>query len=222
MQFAPTAPVAQVPPSQPPPAQPVQPAPLAQPIPLVQHAPPAAPAQPVPAPYVLPNAGAGPVFNSAPPARNVDPPRPSGPSVPLSQPTGLPLQGGGPRLREPSHYPDTAAKIPVGPNGIPFIEAELDVHSETNFYTNFLGDIRDHGGIFIATWGAISLNTACEVRMSFPGELTADVRGVVRWKRDASGDVSPGIGVEITQASPDAWQLIDRFMKKREPIIQEF
>ncbi len=129
-----------------------------------------------------------------------------------------------PSLREPSCVSETAAKPAIGSNDVLRIEAELDAFSDTNFYTNFLGDIRDHGGIFVAaenSWGEIRLLTPCAVRMSFPGALTAEVRGIVRWKRDRWGNECAGIGVEITHASPDAWQLVDRYMKRREPIICE-
>lgn len=132
--------------------------------------------------------------------------------------------------QRPSHmepvasvYPDTAAKVPIGPNGLPRVEAELDVHSETNFFTNFLGDIRDHGGIFVATYSALAMNTTCEVVIAFPGALTAEVRGVVAWKREANNEtgLAPGLGIEITWGGPDAWKLIDRFIKNREPINYE-
>jgi hypothetical protein len=216
---APQAPVAQpptpavvyTPPPSPPPPAPVA-APITAPVPLVQ--PVAAPVplvQPVAAPVLLVQPAAAPVLlvKTAVPA--------AGPSM---------VSGGSETAsRDPvmnSLLPETAAKVPIGPNGVPRLEAELDVHSDSNFFTNFLGDIRDHGGIFVATFGALSVNTQCEVLISFPGALTAEVRGVVRWRRSNTDNGQiPGLGVEITHGAPDAWKLIDRFIKNREPIIHE-
>jgi hypothetical protein len=117
----------------------------------------------------------------------------------------------------------TGGSVPMGPNGLPRLEAEIGVHSETNFYTDFLGDIRNHGGIFVATFHVVPVGTQCEVVLTFPGNLTAELRGVVKWKREnnpAAGS-SPGLGIEIVQAPPESWNLIDRFMRKREPIMHE-
>jgi len=192
-------------------APPVMTAPSAA-VPLVQPVAAAVPlVQPMaaPVPLVHPVAAPVPLVKSAVPA--------AGPSMARDAAESL--------SRDPvtnSLLPETAAKVPIGPNGVPRLEAELDVHSDSNFYTNFLGDIRDHGGIFVATFGALTVHTQCEVLISFPGALTAEVRGVVRWRRSNTDNGQiPGLGVEITHGSPDAWKLIDRFIKNREPIIHE-
>ena len=168
--------------------------PAQHPTPLVQHAPPPPPAAPVYAPPP-----AAPVF-APPPASHA------------------PHAGPPKRVTE---FPESAAKVPVGPNGVPRLEAELSPHSDTNFYTNFLGDIRDHGGIFVSTYSTLAVGTVCEVAITFPGQLAAEVRGVVRWRREVGLSAEPGIGVEITHANPDAWGLIDRFVSKREPIVYD-
>ncbi len=156
--------------------------------------------------------------------------------MPLTQPAAQPLPltqrpptagpPGAARANDPAHktvFPETAAKVPLGPHGLPRVEAEVEAFSDTNFYTNFLGDIRDHGGIFVATYAVLAVGTACEVALKFPGDYQVEFRGSVRWRRDASAESTsaPGMGIEITQASNDAWALIDRFIQKREPIIQE-
>ncbi len=200
------------PPSAPPSVPQAPPAPTPAPVPLVQ--PVAAPVplvQPVAAPVPLVHPVAAPVLlvKSAIPAAS-----------PSMAHTATETASRDPVTM--SLLPETAAKVPIGPNGVPRLEAELDVHSDSNFYTNFLGDIRDHGGIFVATFGALTVNTQCEVLISFPGALTAEVRGVVRWRRSNTDNGQiPGLGVEITHGSPDAWKLIDRFIKNREPIIHE-
>ena len=57
----------------------------------------------------------------------------------------------------------------------------------------------DHGGIFVATYAALATNTTCEVVITFPGNLTAEIRGTVRWRREvdteANTTASPGLGV---------------------------
>ncbi|MEI8258399.1 MAG: PilZ domain-containing protein, partial [Deltaproteobacteria bacterium] len=118
-----------------------------------------------------------------------------------------------------------AGTVPVGPNGVPRLESEIGVHSETNFYTDFLGDIRNNGGIFVATFHVLPVGAQCEVSLTFPGNLVTEFRGVVRWKREsapgASLAASPGVGIEIVQADAAAWDLITRFIRKREPIMHE-
>lgn len=198
--FAPTAAIEQVQavPLVQPAAQPIPlTQPTAQPVPLVQHAP-APVAQPLPPPAAVSRPEPAPVSKPAPASK----PMPAG-------------------ARPPSILPETAAKVPVGPNGLPRLEAELDTFSETNFFGDFVGDVRNHGGIFVATYSTLSLGTQCEVSLTFPGQLAAEVRGVVRWRREVGASATPGIGVEITHATADAWNLIDRYISKREPIVYE-
>lgn len=145
----------------------------------------------------------------------------------LRQPAGSkgPRTGAPPRQPKPQTvFPRTAARPNIGPSGLPRVEAELGLHSESNFFTNFQGDIRDRGGVFVATWTAIAVGTACEVDLLFPGDLRAEVRGVVRWRREIKrGETAgtPGLGVEITGAEEDAWALIQRFIGKRDPLVHE-
>lgn len=183
--------------------------PQAQPVPLVQPQ-----AQPIP--LVQPQAQPIPLRQSSPapaPASQAAPA--AGRTVPRAAPTAQKPSG------KPSILPDTAAKVPVGANGLPRLEAELDAYSETNFFGDFVGDVRNRGGIFVATYSTLQLGTECEVALTFPGQLAAEVRGLVRWRRDVSASSTPGIGVEITHATADAWGLIDRYVSKREPIVYE-
>lgn len=183
--------------------------PAQQPVPLTQPA-----QQPVPLtqPVQQPSVIVRPSALAQPPASRVETAGPA-PSRPLSVPTG-PL----------SVFPETAAKVPVGPNGVPRLEAEVSVHSDSNFFTNFLLDIRDHGGIFVATYATLSVHQPCEVVILFPGELQGSVQGSVKWRRDPNpNDTStvPGLGIEIKQASAETWSLIERYIRKRDPIIHD-
>ncbi|MEZ4389463.1 MAG: hypothetical protein R3A48_00095 [Polyangiales bacterium] len=215
-----------------------EPAPAAHPEPA-----PAAHPQPAPAPVDQPFTHA-PTLSSTPqhaPVAAVAPAQavaeavplvqPAAQAVPLVQPAAqaVPLEASAikdpqRRSKAPTMFPETAARPHTGPNGIARLEAELGVHSESNFYTDFVGDITNHGGIFVATWTAMAVGSPCEVELQFPGDLRADVQGVVRWRRqvtDVDSSTSPGLGVEITRADSEAWGLIKRFISKRDPIIHD-
>lgn len=208
------APAFQPPPQQPPP----QAAPVFNPPPPPPQSPPVPLTQPVAQPMPLTTPAAQPMPLTQPAAH----------AVPLVQ--HAPAKPAGrrePRAREPTVFPETAAKVPIGPQGLPRIEAELEAFSETNFYTNFVGDIHDHGGIFVATYAVLAVNTPCQVALKFPGDYLAEFNGVVKWRREATRESNvdsgsqPGMGIEITDASPEVWALINRFIQKREPIIQD-
>ncbi len=215
--------------SQPPPASASAPAaaPVANPMPMVsQQAAPVAPVAPS-APAQPPQSIPFPLQNPAPVAQAF----PLQPKAPAANPAPAPAAHPAPAAGPP-HKPSTAgmasqpnATVPVGPHGLPRLEGEIGVHSETNFYTDFLGDIRSNGGIFVATFHVLPMGAQCEVVLTFPGNLTAEFRGTVRWKREsapgASLTSSPGLGIQITQADPGAWDLIERFVRKREPIMHE-
>ncbi|MDB4932344.1 MAG: product, partial [Myxococcaceae bacterium] len=178
-----------------------------------------------------------PVLLTTPAAQAVPLTTPAAQAVPLTTPAAqaLPLVQHG-QVKPPSRkdrplpatvFPETAAKVPLGPHGLPRVETELEAFSETNFYTNFVGDIHDHGGIFVATYAVLAVGTPCEVAVKFPGDYLAEFRGVVKWRREATRESNvdsgsqPGMGIEITEASAEVWALINRFIQKREPIIQD-
>ena len=231
----PAAPVAQVVPppvasavatvhaTQPVPHAPVAPvSPVAPTVPVAEfpHQPPAASA-------VAPTVNAAPAYSPQP----VPLVQPAQQPVPLVQPAQQPVPLAASAVKDPQRrskaptvFPETAARPQTGISGLPRLEAELGVHSDSNFYTDFLGDITNHGGVFVATWTAVAIGTSCEVELQFPGDLRADVQGVVRWRRqvtDVDSSTSPGLGVEITKANDEAWGLIKRFISKRDPIIQD-
>jgi hypothetical protein len=206
-------------------AQPVayQPPPQAQPV-AYQPPPQAQPVAYQPPPQAQPAFQAQPVPLTTPAAQPVPLTQPAAQPVPLTTPAAKPAaRKPAPRPQAATVFPETAAKVPVGPHGLPRVEAELEAFSDTNFYTNFVGDIHDHGGIFVATYAVLAVNTSCEVALKFPGDYLAEFRGVVKWRREAGSDGStqPGMGIEITDASNEVWALIKRFIQKREPMMQE-
>jgi hypothetical protein len=104
-------------------------------------------------------------------------------------------------------------------------EAELGAHSPTNFYKGLSGnDVVDSGGIFIATYNIPTVGQELSIKVSMPGGYEFEAVGVVRWTRDSpqsGADSSPGFGAQFTQISPDARQLVYRYVRNREPLFYD-
>jgi hypothetical protein len=104
-------------------------------------------------------------------------------------------------------------------------EAELGAHSPTNFYKGLSGnDVVDSGGIFIATYNIPLVGQELTIKVSMPGGYEFEALGVVRWTRDSpqsGADSSPGFGAQFTQISPEARQLVYRYVRNREPLFYD-
>jgi hypothetical protein len=123
--------------------------------------------------------------------------------------------------------PAAGAPAPHGPasNAIR-VEAELGAHSTTNFYKGLSGnDVIDSGGIFIATYQIPRVGQELVIRVSMPGGYEFEAMGVVRWSRDApssgGADSSPGFGAQFTSITPEARQLVYRYVRNREPLFHD-
>jgi hypothetical protein len=82
----------------------------------------------------------------------------------------------------------------------------------------------DSGGIFIATYNIPSVGQQLVIKVSMPGGYEFEAAGVVRWTRDSpqsGADSSPGFGAQFTQISPDARQLVYRYVRNREPLFYD-
>jgi hypothetical protein len=108
------------------------------------------------------------------------------------------------------------------------VNAELGVHSATNFYKGLAGnDLFDSGGIFIATYQIPSIGRELVIHVSMPGGYEFDAKGVVRWTREAplSGPAGlespPGFGAQFTDISTEGRQLIQRYVRNREPLFHD-
>jgi uncharacterized protein (TIGR02266 family) len=108
--------------------------------------------------------------------------------------------------------------------GEPF-PAELGAHSPSNFYKGLSGnDIVDHGGLFVSTYKLPKLGTRVRLKVSLPGGYEFEANGVVRWRRepsDASTDAPPGFGAQFTDITPEARQLVYRYVRNREPMFHD-
>jgi len=115
-----------------------------------------------------------------------------------------------------------AAPMPSGE--VPIVNADLGTASPTNFYKGLSGnDVIDHGGLFIATYMIPKIGTVVRLKISLPGGYEFEANGVVRWAREQSegGDVLPGFGAQLTQITPEARQLVYRYVRNREPLFHD-
>lgn len=229
------APAAQAAPA---PAPQAAPQPQAAPAPTKTAAmPQKAPAQAAPPPQAAP-AQFAPTQQAAPqqfaPTQQAAPqvhipPAAQAPSFPQGAPP--PAQGGGMVSRDPFAAPAVGAPArasvpvpspPAAGNMAP-INADLGAHSPTNFYKGLSGnDIIDHGGLFVSTYVLPKIGTPVRLRVSLPGGYEFEANAVVKWTReDGGGDAPPGFGAQFTAITPEARQLVYRYVRNREPLFHD-
>ncbi len=140
-----------------------------------------------------------------------------------------------PRAPAPAPAPQAAAPAPAQPAArpqapatrgeIPVVPAELGAHSPSNFYKGLSGnDIVDHGGLFVSTYKLPKLGAPVRLKVSLPGGYEFEANAVVRWRREASdagSDAPPGFGAQFTDITPDARQLVYRYVRNREPMFHD-
>ena len=186
-------------------AQPVAAPPPQQPVPQAQRAPAPQPqvafAATVAQPSTRPQSPPAATVNQAP----YTPPQPA--AVP-----DKPLRASNP--------------VPAPPleKGLQLVNADLGAHSPTNFYKGLAGnDIIDHGGLFVSTYMVPKIGTNVRLKVSLPGGYEFEANGVVRWAREAAGpgEAPPGFGAQFTQISPEARQLVYRYVRNREPLFYD-
>lgn len=124
--------------------------------------------------------------------------------------------------REPE--PSLIATPGLDPS-LALINADLGAHSTTNFYKGLSGnDIIDHGGIFVSTYKSPGLGTPIRLRVSLPGGYEFEAQAIVRWQRENEGEgegATPGFGAQFTHISPEAKQLVHRYVRNREPLFHD-
>jgi hypothetical protein len=105
------------------------------------------------------------------------------------------------------------------------VPAELGTHSPTNFYKGLSGnDIIDHGGLFVSTYKLPKIGQPIRLKVSLPGGYEFEANAVVRWRRepsDAGNDAPPGFGAQFTDITPEARQLVYRYVRNREPLFHD-
>ncbi len=103
--------------------------------------------------------------------------------------------------------------------------AELGAHSPTNFYKGLSGnDIIEHGGLFVSTYKLPKIGQSVRLKVSLPGGYEFEANAVVRWRRepsDAGDSAPPGFGAQFTEITPEARQLVYRYVRNREPLFHD-
>lgn len=149
----------------------------------------------------------------------------------------MPQQQGGFAARDPFAAPAPApAPAPAQHGGANapatgasgdalYVTADLGAQSPTNFYKGLSGnDIVDHGGLFVSTYMIPKIGTSVRLKVSLPGGYEFEADANVRWARDvrdASSDAPPGFGAQFTNITPEARQLIYRYVRNREPLFHD-
>jgi uncharacterized protein (TIGR02266 family) len=102
------------------------------------------------------------------------------------------------------------------------IECDIGLHSDTNFYAGFAGDVSD-GGIFVATYNLLPIGTELTVSFVLPDGHQVTVDGIVRWVRDAEGDQGnpPGMGISFKELYAADRAAIGRFQTRRAPLFYD-
>lgn len=126
-----------------------------------------------------------------------------------------------PSPQAPAPPPQRA--MPAGDS--PVINADLGTHSPTNFFKGLSGnDIIDHGGLFVSTYMVPKIGTPVRLKISLPGGYEFEANAVVAWSRepsDGGNDAPPGFGARFTQITPEARQLVYRYVRNREPLFHD-
>ncbi len=195
--------------------QPPQPQPQYQPPPQPTHFQPPQPQYHPPQPQYQPPA----------PAPQFQPPQPQHQPAPPIQNTA-PTGSGGGRLEpggvhRPSLEPNPPDSLRPSANTV---EAELGAHSPSNFYKTLNGnDVVDHGGIFVATYNVPKINARIQLRVHLPGGYFFDCGGIVKWTRESrdNPDAPPGFGAQLQGVSQEQRQLIQRYVRNREPLFYD-
>jgi hypothetical protein len=116
----------------------------------------------------------------------------------------------------------SAGVDPAALQGAVRVEAELGAHSPSNFYKGLSGnDVVEYGGLFVATYKIPPIGQTIALHVSLPGGYEFDAIGVVRWTREPSDGEQPGFGAQLVQLSPDARQLVYRYVRNREPLFHD-
>jgi uncharacterized protein (TIGR02266 family) len=101
------------------------------------------------------------------------------------------------------------------------LAVELHLASESHFFTGLSGDISE-GGVFVSTYRELAVGSLVDIEFSLPGsDRTLHARGEVRWHRDASPDVPPGVGIAFEELPDEDRALIHRFCSLRPPLYYD-
>jgi hypothetical protein len=144
----------------------------------------------------------------------------------VASPAVAPVVEQRPVAHQPQPAPPPPARVAM-PNvgAAPRVDAELGAHSPSNFYKGLSGnDVVDHGGLFVSTYNIPPVGHTVTLHVSLPGGYEFDALAVVKWTRETveSGQgAPPGFGAQFTQITPEARQLVYRYVRNREPLFHD-
>jgi uncharacterized protein (TIGR02266 family) len=93
------------------------------------------------------------------------------------------------------------------------LDLEVSLDSESHFFAGLGGDVSE-GGVFVVTYRALERAAPVLLRIALGGERL-EVEGTVRWRRQASEQMSPGVGVAFGELPARARALIESFCRRR-------
>lgn len=99
------------------------------------------------------------------------------------------------------------------------LEAEIDLASESHFFSGLSGDLSE-GGLFVQTYREVGVGSDVAVSFSLPnGQIRA--QGTVRWQRVGSDSSPPGVGISFDELTDDEKGLIHAFCAARAPLYYD-
>jgi uncharacterized protein (TIGR02266 family) len=99
------------------------------------------------------------------------------------------------------------------------IEVEIDLHSESHFFSGLSGDVSE-GGLFVQTYRPLETGDRVHLAFDLPdGRVEAD--GIVRWGRAHTDGVGAGVGIAFEELSDRDREVIHRFCESRAPLYYE-
>ena len=76
--------------------------------------------------------------------------------------------------------------------------------------------------MFVSTYRELAMGSAVDVEFSLPGsERRLHAKGEVRWHRDGSPDVPPGVGIAFEDLSAEDRGVIHAFCSVRPPLYYD-
>ena len=152
---------------------------------------------------------------------------PAQPAYQQQRPAAAPVypQQPPPQAQPAAQAPGGAARPKMESTPGAPVTAELGAHSQSNFYKGLSGnDIIDHGGLFVSTYKLPKIGQPVRLKVSMPGGYEFEANAVVRWCREASeagNDAPPGFGAQFVDITPEARQLVYRYVRNREPMFHD-
>jgi uncharacterized protein (TIGR02266 family) len=106
------------------------------------------------------------------------------------------------------------------------LETEVNMASSSTFFTGYTQDISE-GGVFVATYNMQPMGSSIDLTLTLPNNTVIEVRGVVRWKREAwngsdwkeNDDAPAGMGIMFENLSENDREAINAFIEQRSPMF---